>query len=58
MTGIWHDQRVRDRAYQLWERAGRPEGRSLDNWLRAEAEITAEERDLEQEIELEREGVV
>ncbi len=26
---------VREAAYFLWEREGRPEGRALDNWLRA-----------------------
>ncbi len=26
---------IRDRAYQLWELAGRPEGRSLDFWFAA-----------------------
>ncbi|HTR14973.1 MAG TPA: DUF2934 domain-containing protein [Roseiarcus sp.] len=30
---------VRRRAYQLWEDAGRPEGRSDEFWLAAEVEI-------------------
>jgi len=30
---------VRERAYAIWERDGRPEGRNLDHWLQAEAEI-------------------
>ena len=29
---------IRERAYQLWEQEGRPEGRDLDHWLRAERE--------------------
>jgi hypothetical protein len=28
------------RAYTLWEQAGCPEGRALDNWLQAEAELS------------------
>lgn len=30
---------VAQRAYQLWEAAGRPSGRDLENWLQAEAEL-------------------
>jgi hypothetical protein len=29
------------RAYAIWEREGRPDGKDLDHWLRAEAEIIA-----------------
>ena len=29
---------IREAAYFIWERAGRPEGRSQDHWLRAVAE--------------------
>ncbi|WP_439399246.1 DUF2934 domain-containing protein [Bradyrhizobium sp. PMVTL-01] len=32
-------QQTRTRAHQLWEEAGRPEGRDLEFWLRAEREI-------------------
>jgi hypothetical protein len=28
-----------ERAYAIWEREGRPDGRSLAHWLKAEAEI-------------------
>lgn len=31
---------IRQRAYQIWEEDGRPEGQSLAHWLRAEREIT------------------
>lgn len=31
--------RVRTRAYELWEQAGRPIGRELDFWLEAERQI-------------------
>ncbi|HET6467164.1 MAG TPA: DUF2934 domain-containing protein [Geminicoccaceae bacterium] len=30
---------IRARAYGLWEAEGRPEGRALEHWLRAEAEL-------------------
>ena len=30
---------VRDRAYSLWEAQGRPSGREMENWLRAEQDI-------------------
>ena len=33
------EQIIRERAYAIWEEEGRPEGRHLDHWLRAEAEI-------------------
>ena len=58
MTGWWHEQRVRERAYDIWQRAGQPEDRSEEHWLQAEAEIGAEEEGLEQEAELEAEGAV
>ncbi|CAO3440671.1 DUF2934 domain-containing protein [Azospirillum endophyticum] len=31
---------IQERAYQIWEEDGRPEGREQENWLRAEAEIS------------------
>jgi hypothetical protein len=58
MSGYWHEHRVRDRAYQLWEQAGRPEGKSEEFWLQAETEISAEERGLDEEIKRESEGAV
>lgn len=30
---------IAQRAYSLWEVEGRPSGRELDHWLRAEAEF-------------------
>lgn len=42
MTGGWDEQWVQDRAYAIWERAGRPEGEALGHWLQAEAEVSAE----------------
>jgi hypothetical protein len=32
-------QAIRERAYAIWEEEGRPEGRDLDHWLRAEADL-------------------
>jgi len=29
-------RRIREWAYDLWEKEGRPTGRALDNWLEAE----------------------
>lgn len=31
--------RVRERAYRIWEEEGRPEGMALQHWLRAKQEI-------------------
>jgi hypothetical protein len=31
-------QRIRERAYELWEREGHPQGRHLDHWVQAERE--------------------
>lgn len=33
------EDRIRDRAYDLWLAEGRVEGREQDHWFRAEAEI-------------------
>lgn len=32
-------ERVRQRAYRLWEQEGRPEGQAEEHWRRAEAEV-------------------
>ncbi|HEY0183047.1 MAG TPA: DUF2934 domain-containing protein [Rhodopila sp.] len=37
------EQRTRTKAYQLWEAAGRPDGRSDEFWRLAEAAIGEEE---------------
>ena len=31
-----HDEEVRLIAYRIWEEEGRPDGRALDHWLKAE----------------------
>jgi Protein of unknown function (DUF2934) len=35
------EEDIRRRAYELYEERGREDGHDLDDWLRAEAEITA-----------------
>ena len=36
-----HNSEIAERAYRIWEGEGRPTGRDLDHWLRAEAEVKA-----------------
>jgi hypothetical protein len=36
------DERVRQRAFEIWEREGRPEGRHDENWYQASRELEAE----------------
>jgi hypothetical protein len=31
---------IQERAYQIWQEEGCPEGREQEHWLRAEAEIS------------------
>ena len=38
MLPLDEERAVRERAYFLWEKEGRPEGRALDHWHRAAAE--------------------
>lgn len=40
-----HNGEIAKRAYRIWEGEGRPSGRDLDHWLRAEAEVEAERRE-------------
>ncbi|TSD85889.1 DUF2934 domain-containing protein [Mycobacterium sp. KBS0706] len=37
------DERIRRRAYGIWEALGRPEGGHQQHWTQAEAEILADE---------------
>ena len=37
------EDRVRDRAYALWEKDGRPDGRSDEYWQQARSEVEAED---------------
>ncbi|GGC05105.1 hypothetical protein GCM10011494_24630 [Novosphingobium endophyticum] len=36
------DGRIRERAHELWEKEGRPQGQEHKHWLQAEREIAAE----------------
>jgi hypothetical protein len=38
-----HDERIRQRAHEIWEEEGRPEGREYSHWLRARADIREED---------------
>ncbi len=38
-------KRIRERAHQLWEQEGRPEGRAGEHWEQARAELAADERE-------------
>ncbi|MFC6447790.1 DUF2934 domain-containing protein [Shinella zoogloeoides] len=37
------NEKIRKRAHEIWEEEGRPEGREYSHWLRARAEIDAED---------------
>ncbi|HET8728253.1 MAG TPA: DUF2934 domain-containing protein [Alphaproteobacteria bacterium] len=41
------DERIRQRAYQSWQREGCPEGRNADHWEAAREEIAIEDSQLE-----------
>ena len=38
------EQRIREKAYEIWERQGRPEGGHEEHWHQAEREIAEEGR--------------
>jgi hypothetical protein len=37
------EARIRARAYAIWEKEGKPDGRHLEHWLRAKRLVAAEE---------------
>lgn len=37
-----HQERIRQRAHEIWESEGRPEGRDADHWTRAQEELKNE----------------
>ena len=39
------EQAVREAAYRLWEREGRPDGKADDHWRRAMIELGTQERE-------------
>lgn len=40
------DARIRRRAYELWDAAGRPDGTAQEHWLAAERELAQEGKEL------------
>ena len=36
------EEKIRNRAYQIWEREGQPHGRNLEHWLQAHWELMNE----------------
>ncbi|HUC69055.1 MAG TPA: DUF2934 domain-containing protein [Stellaceae bacterium] len=36
------EERIRERAYQIWEREGKPHGRDAEHWQQAVSEVDAE----------------
>ena len=36
------EEQIRNYAHQLWEKAGKPEGRDIEFWHAAEVELNAE----------------
>ena len=36
-------EKIAQRAYQLWDKSGKPEGKENENWLQAEKEVEREE---------------
>jgi hypothetical protein len=40
MTELSHVEAIQQRAYAIWEEAGRPVGQDREHWLQAEAEIS------------------
>lgn len=46
---------IRQRAYQLWEQQGRPDGQELEHWRQAERELNAAEESAG--VEFDEEGV-
>ena len=37
------ERAIRELAYAIWEKEGRPENRQLSHWLQAEAKLNAEQ---------------
>ncbi|MFL9959066.1 DUF2934 domain-containing protein [Paraburkholderia nemoris] len=43
MDNVSREEKIRARAYELWEKDGSPEGRADEYWERARAQIDEEE---------------
>ncbi|AZO41512.1 DUF2934 domain-containing protein [Mesorhizobium sp. M7D.F.Ca.US.005.01.1.1] len=44
------EERIKRRAYEIWEREGRPAGREEEHWDQAVQEIEAEGPEAEREV--------
>lgn len=40
-----HQDRIKQRAHEIWEREGRPHGRDAEHWSRAEEELRDQQDD-------------
>lgn len=40
-----HEDRVRERAWEIWDGEGRPADRSMEHWLQAEREVGSDSVD-------------
>jgi hypothetical protein len=36
------EDKIRERAYELWQQSGKPDGSEMDFWLQAEQELSKE----------------
>jgi hypothetical protein len=43
MDNVSREEKIRVRAYELWEKSGSPEGRADEYWEQARAQIDEEE---------------
>jgi len=53
---VVEEERLRERAYAIWEEEGRPHGRHEEHWARATQEAAAAIRDVNRETRLRRPG--
>lgn len=42
ILGIIPLQEIQKRGYEIWQRENRPQGKDLEHWFRAQAELAAE----------------
>ena len=40
MSGWRQEDLIRQRAYEIWEQSGRPDGKAVEHWRQAEEEIS------------------
>jgi hypothetical protein len=46
------EQAIRERAYAIWKEEGCPDGKDLEHWLRAEAEINSDDQESKDQMAL------